>query len=269
MIARSWKQSARASAWRPARWPHQIRTMIGYVLLGTQAALVTLATPFVAAISRSREQRQLRMQRLVHLAWRLYLRELRWLRIARVHFPPDVERLRGKGVLVVANHPGRLDVAALLAAMPQADLIVKRAYYDNPLLGLASRAAGYQPAEAGADLVEACAEKLVRGRSLIVFPEGTRSPAGGLGPFQRGAAHIALRCDRDPLPVAITCNPPSLHKDQHWWEAEPNFDVTLRIGEPIAVKELASRAATRGQAARAVTAALREHFQRRVVGVQA
>ena len=269
MQASAMTPAQRAGHLRPGRWPHLLRTVLGYLAFAASALFVTAATPAIAAVSRSRDQRERRVQRLIHHAWRGYLRTLRALRLARVNLPDDCEALRRDGVLVVANHPGRMDFGVLQALMPQADLIVKRSYHDHLLLGLASRAAGYQPADAGPELVAACAERLVRGRSLIVFPEGTRSADGGLGAFQRGAARIALEADRDPVPVVIRCDPPSLSRGQHWWETPPDFEMKVEIGAPLPLKELAGEATTRGQAARAVTAALEAYFRERTSRAQA
>jgi len=264
MEARPVRPSKRAGDLRPGRWPHLLRTLVGYLGFALSALAVVLATPLIALFSRSRDQRERRVQWLIHKTWRGYLRGLRILRLTRVSVPADCEILQRGGVLVVANHPGRLDFGVLQALMPQADLIVKRSYHDHPLLGLASRAAGYQPADGGSELVAACAERLVRGRSLIVFPEGTRSPAGGLGAFQRGAARIALESGRDPVPVVITCDPPSLHRDQRWWESHEDFEIELGIGAPLSIKDLSDGTGSRGQAARAITAALHEYFQERL-----
>ena len=104
----------------------------------------------------------------------------------------------------------------------------------------------------------------------MIYPEGTRAPAHELGPFQRGAAHIALRAGRDPVPVAVTCEPPTLYRGQPWWDVpERRFDLTLRVGDPLRAKEVVGEHASRGRAARALTAYMREHLERRVIDVEA
>jgi 1-acyl-sn-glycerol-3-phosphate acyltransferase len=52
---------------------------------------------------------------------------------------------------------------------------------------------------------------------LIIFPEGTRTPADGLIRLKRGAAHIAIRGGRNVTPVVICCTPPTLSKSDKWW----------------------------------------------------
>ena len=96
------------------------------------------------------------------------------------------------------------------------------------------------------------------------LPEGTRSPAGGLAPFQPGTAHIALRSGVDVTPVRIRCDPPALYKGQKWYDLEAPFLLTVRVGEPVSVQALRESVA-RGRlsaprAARELTAQLREIF---------
>jgi 1-acyl-sn-glycerol-3-phosphate acyltransferase len=112
-------------------------------------------------------------------------------------------------------------------------------------------------------VVARCVERLVRGRSLIIFPEGPRSPVNGLGPFLRGAAHIALRAGRDPVPVTIRCEPPSLFHGQRWWDVpERRFELSLQVGESVRLKPLAGEGIAPARTARALTAAMRDHFER-------
>ena len=68
----------------------------------------------------------------------------------------------------------------------------------------------------GAHAVRHAVERLRAGHSVVVYPEGTRTPAEGLRPFQRGAAHIALRAGCDVVPVCITVTPRALMQGQGW-----------------------------------------------------
>jgi 1-acyl-sn-glycerol-3-phosphate acyltransferase len=133
-------------------------------------------------------------------------------------------------------------------------------------MGGVIRAAGYVATDGGQGIVDASAESLARGRSLLVFPEGTRSPKGGLGPFQRGAAHIALKSRRDLVPVFVTCDPPTLMRGQKWYDVPDHaFDMTLRVGEPIRVQsylEALEAGESRPRVARRLTAEIRETFEK-------
>ncbi|HEY5658642.1 MAG TPA: lysophospholipid acyltransferase family protein, partial [Myxococcota bacterium] len=194
---------------------------------------------------------QLAVQQRLHRAARLYLRILARAGLLRITLH-DVERLRGRGPhLVVSNHPTLVDFVVLCSLMPQADCIVNPARARNPLLRQLVRAAGYVRNDAGAALVRECAERLGRGRSLVVFPEGTRSPAGALGPFQRGAAHIALNVGCDIVPVVITCDPPALWKRWKWSDLpEGPIHVTVRVREPVSWRPIGESGFSSSVAAR-------------------
>lgn len=259
--------AGQTGAWirRVARGWRIVRTGIAFASLGIASLLLSLVLfPPLRLVVRDREKRQIQAQKLVHRVARAYLGWLEFLQILRVRCVRE-ELLREPGTLIVANHPTLLDAVVLMALMPQADCVVKPRYYDHPFLGGTARGAGYVPSRDGVSLVTECAEHLVRGRSAMIFPEGTRSPRDRLGPFERGAAHIALRSGRDPVPVAITCEPPTLYRGIPWWHVpDRRFDLTLRVGAPISIKTVVGQEMSRGRAARALTAHMRNDLEERV-----
>lgn len=166
-------------------------------------------------------------------------------------------------MLVVANHPSLIDTPLLGTRLPQADFIVGPEWMRNGWMRRAIRQAGYLPAEDGAAIVEKAAARLRAGRTVVVYPEGSRSTADGLRRFQRGAAHIALEAGCDILPVVLTVTPRVLMKGQRWVDY-PSHDPVWRVevGEPI---HLPTPVADEGRAlaARRLTAVLEEYFQKR------
>lgn len=263
------RTAGRAFVRRVSRAWRILGTGLAFAWLGLACLLLSVVVfPVLWLLPGRPEQRQIRAQQAIHAAIRGYLRGVQALGVLRVRCR-GAERLREPGSLVVANHPTLLDALVLMAYMPQADCVVKQRYYDNFFLGGPARAAGYIPSRSGPEVVEACVERLVRGRSLIIFPEGTRSPVGSLGPLQRGAAHIALRAGRDPLPALITCSPPTLYHGQAWWDVpERRFDLEVVVGEPLRVKEVVGTGTSRGRAVRVLTESLRHYFEQRGGGVQ-
>jgi 1-acyl-sn-glycerol-3-phosphate acyltransferase len=226
--------------------------------------LASVVIPLTTQLSGRREAPGLAAQRIIHRAFRLFI----WLGSGLGLFAlseSGSERLRQGPGLVVANHPTLLDVVFLISCMPQADCIVKRDAWRNPFLRGIVAAAGYIPNDGGRALIEACGERLQAGRSVVLFPEGSRSPERGLRRFQRGAAHLALETGCPITPVVITCEPPALGKGQPWY-AGPNrrLEFSLIVGEPMRAKELLKGDVSSMIAARQVTAALRDYFVARV-----
>jgi len=208
--------------------------------------------------------RELFAQRVLHRSFVWYIRLGRMLRLFSLT-AHGVERLRGDATLVVANHPTLLDVVFLISCMPQADCVVKREAWRNPFFRGIVAAAGYIPNDEGEAVVNECVARLRAGRSVILFPEGSRSPPGGLGPFKRGAAYVAHASGAPITPVVIECDPPALMKGQAWY-ALPNGKLifSLTVGEPLHAGDLLPEQHPRAIAARRITAELRSHFQVRL-----
>jgi 1-acyl-sn-glycerol-3-phosphate acyltransferase len=181
--------------------------------------------------------------------------------VAHVEFV-NAGALAGGPKLIVANHPSLIDTPLLGAAMPEADFIVGAEWLRNGWMRRAIRLAGYLRAEDGAALVRTAAQRLRAGRSVVVYPEGSRSTPEGLRPFQRGAAHIALEAGCDILPVAIDVTPRVLYRGDSW-KSFPDVSPRWRVefGEPIPCA--ARPGESRPLAARRLTGVLEDHFQKR------
>ena len=115
--------------------------------------------------------------------------------------------------IFAANHKSHLDTPLLLTSLP--DRFRHRAvvaagadyFFPNRVTGAVSALAiGAFPIERrrvsrrSADLA---AEYLDDGWSLVIFPEGGRSPDGWGQPFRGGAAYLALRTGRPVVPVHL------------------------------------------------------------------
>jgi len=227
--------------------------------------LATLVLPILWILGGRLQSRDLLAQRVIHHAFRVFVRLGSWLGLLGLE-ERGTARLSQRGVLVVANHPTLLDVVYLISRMPQADCVVKAQAWSNPALRGIVRIAGYIPNLDGERAIEQCAKRLAAGRSLVVFPEGSRSPVRGLGRFHRGWAHMAL-CSRAPiLPVLIRCDPPALKRGQAWYKL-PNarLEFRLEVGEPIDPMTILEPEMSRGVAARRLTALLRSHFELRLM----
>lgn len=248
-----------ATGWRA------LRTGFAFAVYGLGAlALGGLLLPLRARLGGG----ETGAQRWIYRASRGYLAFASALGLIRVRVEGG-ERLHAPGArLVVANHPSLLDTPLLAALLPQADFVVKPSWADHPFLAPACRAAGYLRSEGGPAFVEAGVRRLRAGRSIVMFPEGTRSPAGGgVGRFQRGAAHLALGSGCELLPVVIRLRPRSLMRGQRWYEVpDRRLEFRVSVLEPLAPEVLAGGRAPGPRAARAVTAAVQELYEKVEVG---
>jgi 1-acyl-sn-glycerol-3-phosphate acyltransferase len=120
--------------------------------------------------------------------------------------------------VVIANHPTQLDPTAMMATLVHAVTLVKPSVYRRrlvrPLLSGAMHLEGpsMDPMSI-AHVIANASERLRRGNHLFVFPEGTRSPQGGLGDFGRIAFEIACRAKVPLVSVALRCTPCYLSRE--------------------------------------------------------
>jgi 1-acyl-sn-glycerol-3-phosphate acyltransferase len=141
------------------------------------------------------------------------------------------EKLERPGLLILANHPTFLDIVFLMAVVKRSDCIVKSGLWRNPFLRGPVIAANYIRNDHSAGLMHDCVAALSRGESLIIFPEGTRTPLNGALKLQRDAAHIAVRSGCNITPVLIRCQPPMLARGVRWWKLPKNrsrFDIEVK-----------------------------------------
>ena len=244
-------------AWRA------LRTGLAFVVFGVGTLTLTLViVPLLRVLPEQHGRQGFRVQYLVHLSFRCFETLMRCLGLIRVT-RKGIEQLRGGGGrLVIANHPTLIDVVLLIAAMPQADCVVKRRHWQSWITRGVVAGAGYVPNDGGPDVVRACVDRLAAGRSLILFPEGTRSPRNGLGRFQRGVAHIALGSRCNPIPVLIRCDPPTLTKGTRWYDV-PDRTAELRIDveAPISIAALVGDATREPAAARRLARGLASYYE--------
>lgn len=204
-----------------------------------------------------------RVRHALSAALWFFLHMVRWLRLISWTVEHR-ERLAGSGRLVVANHPTLIDVVFLIALMPGVGCIVKQALWHNPFLRWPVVWAGYISNATGDGLVAACVATLRAGRSLIVFPEGTRSVPGQPLKLKRGAAQIALAAGTDPVPVTITCSPDTLYKGDPWYRVparRPRWTVV--VGEPLPLGATPAPGEPTSLAARHLTRRMAQYFEGR------
>jgi 1-acyl-sn-glycerol-3-phosphate acyltransferase len=135
--------------------------------------------------------------------------------------------------VLVANHPSFLDFTAIAAACPALCCVVKPLLMRNPMIGRVLRACGHVDGRADS-LAGAQAtftqlrQRLEEGFPVLIFPEGTRSPADGLWTFRRGPFRLAAVAGVPLRPLFLDCFPSALGKGVSIWQY-PRVAPTLTL----------------------------------------
>ncbi len=112
----------------------------------------------------------------------------------------------------------------------------KKELFAWPIVGWAAANGGVHPVDRGTADVEAfrLAQRiLTEGQVLFVFPEGTRSPDGGLQAAQDGVAALALRTNAPIVPLGIAGSFRVWPRGQKL--PRPGGHITVRVGRPFRV----------------------------------
>lgn len=170
----------------------------------------------------------------------------------------------GRNTVIVSNHASHLDAPALFLGLRVPFVaLAKREVFDLPFFSAVIRRAGFIPIQRGdrneaVGAVARMVAALREGACVLVFPEGTRSRTGALGPFKKGGFVAAIEARSRLVPVAVHGTVSLMPR--HGYGLRPGH-VRISILDPVdagrysyADRDVAI-AQVRGQIDRALTAA--------------
>lgn len=136
----------------------------------------------------------------------------------------------------VANHQGVFDIFAIYGFLGHDfKWMMKKSLGRIPLVGYSCRQAGHifvdrSSASGVRRTMDVAQRRLKGGASIVVFPEGARTPDGHMKPFKKGAYQLALQFHLPLVPVTVDgaydVMPRSAHLP-HWGH------IRLTIHHPI------------------------------------
>lgn len=177
------------------------------VFLLVQAPLALLLTVgcATAACAAALADRSGRTTRKLGGAWSRVL--LRLFRVG-VHVS-GLEHAPAGPAVYAANHASALDILIVFGHLPvDFRIIYKKSLSLVPLVGWAIRLGGHIPIDRGNPFrarrsLDAAARRIRGGTSVVVFPEGTRSPDGAVRRFKRGSFGLAIEAGVPVVPVSL------------------------------------------------------------------
>lgn len=145
----------------------------------------------------------------IHRIARIWAKILLLLSSTRVEVIGAENALVGKPQIFMSNHQSDFDILVVLGFVPgQFRWIAKKELFNIPIFGGAMRNAGYieidrQNHEKAMKSLDIAAQKIREGKSVMTFPEGTRSKDGVIKPFKQGMFHLAIKAGVPIVPVCI------------------------------------------------------------------
>ena len=123
--------------------------------------------------------------------------------IGKENFPPKSPHV------LMANHQSDFDILIALACLPgQFRWLAKKELFNIPIFGAAMRSAGYiaidrQNHEKALQSLDEAALRIRNGKSVMTFPEDTRSHDGEIKSFKQGAFYLAIKSGVPVIPITI------------------------------------------------------------------
>lgn len=137
----------------------------------------------------------------------------------REHLPPGP-------FILAAKHQSLWDTSVVLALFDNPCIVIKQELLRIPIYGWFTRVLGMVPVDrdgGGAALkkmLRACRDAAEQGRSLIIFPQGTRTLPGEVAPYQPGVVAIYRETKLPVVPVALNSG---FFWPKHDWRRPPGL----------------------------------------------
>jgi 1-acyl-sn-glycerol-3-phosphate acyltransferase len=175
------------------------------------AGFVLFFSPFYLAAFLFSGNRERAFQYLNHRFYKGFFKLLRMLvPAARWHIPEDVLSIRAS--VIVCNHISYLDSILMISLFARHRTIVKSRFFNIPIFRQVIEFSGYVPSTSEGGLSDLIIRRMDEmdgffkdGGNLFIFPEGTRTRDGAIGPLNKGAFKIA-RLSRRPIQVLFVRN---------------------------------------------------------------
>lgn len=158
----------------------------------------------------------------------------------RLHISGTQNIVKGKKYIVLANHASLFDITAILSFYPGVSWFGREHLLKVPVFGHILKMIDYIPmTDADISNTKRMLGQLVKkseGKSVAMFPEGTRTLDGQLNRFKRGFIHLLRSTDLEVLPVTLNGFHSLKPKNRFWINFHSRIEVVIH--KPIENKLL-------------------------------
>jgi 1-acyl-sn-glycerol-3-phosphate acyltransferase len=175
---------------------------------------------------------------------RLWSRMILWTVGAKVQVEGLEKIDTSKPQVYVVNHLSAFDIPVLYSYLPfQFRILAKKELFRYPFMGWHLRRSGQIPVvlenpKASVRSLNLAVAAIRKGNSLVIFPEGGRSPSGQLQAFMGGAFYAAVKAQVDVIPIVLIGTYEMLKMNS--FHIRPG-SVQMVVGSPISTVGMSTR----------------------------
>jgi 1-acyl-sn-glycerol-3-phosphate acyltransferase len=180
-----------------------MRTLLAFIMVWVST--IPLATIAVIGRLLGRHEGENGVAQWCMRTWARSLCAAAGVRVV-VHNPERI--LTGRGAVYASNHVSWYDVFAIASVLPRYTFIAKSELRKIPIFGMGAEAAGVvflarENRKSAFESYQGAAAEVMRGQSVVVFPEGTRGREYALRPFKKGPFVLAIAAKAPVVPVLV------------------------------------------------------------------
>lgn len=174
---------------------------LGFIIFLLSSLFAFIAYPFDRLFNKSGD--------LVHIVSRYFGRLMLWVGRIKVEAKGLENLYFDRGQLICSNHQSLFDIFILDSLLPiQFRFVVKKELFAMPILGKCLEfeqdiSLDRENRRKGIESMKMAGRMIASKRSIVIFPEGTRSIDGKVKEFRKGSMLIATSSNAPIIPVTI------------------------------------------------------------------
>ncbi|MDR0693901.1 MAG: 1-acyl-sn-glycerol-3-phosphate acyltransferase [Prevotellaceae bacterium] len=197
----------------PHTWYSLFMTVMALTIFVAGCLLLTVTGYMLMLFPASKKSKQVFFHHLLY-----------YFSFLQIYAMPNEKKVRqnpahetfGKPAVIIANHQSVIDILQMLTLHPKIIMVTKEWVSHSPLFGKIARFAGFVDITKGYEpAVAHIRQYMDEGYSVVIFPEGTRSPDGKLQRFHKGAFYLAEALKADIIPVLLYGHGQAMSKDDY------------------------------------------------------
>ncbi|MDL2261975.1 1-acyl-sn-glycerol-3-phosphate acyltransferase [Bacteroidales bacterium OttesenSCG-928-I21] len=178
-----------------------LKTIISFTVFLIGSIIITIAGFILITIGGKNSKNKLLYHKLLSKTFSLLAKLM--IQVPSKVINPHGEDFSKPGV-IICNHQSHIDLMYTLMLSPKIITLTNEWVWKSPFYGWIIRYADFLPVIDGIEEHIDRIEKLIKdGYSILIFPEGTRSPDCSIGRFKKGAFYLADKLNLDIIPLII------------------------------------------------------------------
>ena len=148
-------------------------------------------------------------------------------------------------VVLVANHRSLVDILALYKIRRPFKWVSKAENFKLPFVGMVLSLTNAikidrREARSGRQFITRAEKEMKNGSSVLIFPEGTRTPAASMRSFMDGAFVLAKRMECGIIPIVHSGTEKTFTRGKNSWVLKGRSRILIRVLDEIPAETVRS-----------------------------